>query len=100
MQCHILFLAGYVDLCLSGIANYATKIFMKLNQYLVATSQSATAFAKKAGVSTSTLTRIINGDALQPRFTTQHKIISASDNMISYDDLWPASLPQFDRGKK
>lgn len=81
--------AVFVDWRLSSIANYAIKFFMRLEQYLVSTGQSATAFAKKAGVSPSSITRIINQDVRQPHFNTQRKIIAASDNMVSYDDLWP-----------
>ncbi|MEP3248080.1 MAG: helix-turn-helix transcriptional regulator [Sneathiella sp.] len=65
---------------------------MNIQQYLSWKNISATAFAEKAGVQPSTITRIINGDIPQPRLATQRKIIAASDKNIQEIDFLNLSI--------
>jgi len=88
MQRIIKKVVDFCDLCLQTIAGCATYDVMKINQYLDQTKQSASKYAKKCGIRTSTLTRIMNGEVRQPRFSTQRKIIHNSNHMISYGDLF------------
>ena len=62
---------------------------MRIEQYLLNTGISATKFAALAGVPTSTITRIMTGDVFQARFSTQKKIVTASEGSISFEDLYP-----------
>ena len=62
---------------------------MTITDYLKRTNRTATDFAAECGIRTSTLCRIINGESVQPRVSTQKKIVKASGGLISYSDLWP-----------
>ncbi len=61
---------------------------MKLQQYIDRRGITATDFAEEAGVSLSTVSRILSGHTLQPRRSTAQKIVKAAEGFVSYSDLW------------
>lgn len=59
---------------------------MRLDLYLARQDESATSFAKRAGVEPSTITRIMNGER-SPSLEVAKKIVDASDGKVTFEDL-------------
>lgn len=61
---------------------------MKLSDWLKTKDMSATAFAKKAELDVSTVTRVINGER-RPEWGTLDKIMTATNGEVTPNDFIP-----------